>query len=100
ARRSTSAEPPGTIAAAATDVERNEARFMNSPFSTDEEYAVHDIDPTRSTDSNYPRSTFLGAAAAAAAGTATLGTAFAQTELGKPHPPLVPENDPSIATEH
>lgn len=57
------------------------------------------IDPTRSTDPNYPRATFLSATAAAAAGTATLGTAFAQSELGKPHPPLVPENDPAISIE-
>ncbi len=61
---------------------------------------MHDIDPMRSTDPNYPRSTFLGAAVATAAGTAALGTAFAQTELGKPHPPLVSEDDPNIWVEH
>jgi carboxymethylenebutenolidase len=55
------------------------------------------IDPTNSTDPSVRRSTFLGAAAAAAAGTATIGPAFAQTMLAKPHPPLVPEDDPSIS---
>jgi carboxymethylenebutenolidase len=60
---------------------------------------VKEIDPTRSTDPNYPRATFLGASAAAAAGTATLGPAFAQSALGKPHPPLVPEDDPAISTQ-
>ncbi len=59
---------------------------------------MQEIDPTNSTSPNVRRSTFLGATAAAAAGTATLGPAFAQTELGKAHPPLVPESDPSIET--
>jgi carboxymethylenebutenolidase len=57
------------------------------------------IDPTNSTDASVRRSTFLGAAAAAAAGTAAIGPAFAQTMLGKPHPPLVPEDDTSISVE-
>lgn len=61
---------------------------------------MKEIDPTNSTDPNLRRSTFLGATAAAAAGTATLGPAFAQSVLGKPHPPLVPEDDPSITVEH
>jgi len=43
---------------------------------------------------------FLGTAAAAAAGTAAFGSAFAQTELGEPHPPLVPEDDPTISVQH
>jgi carboxymethylenebutenolidase len=65
-----------------------------------EEYAVKEIDPTQSTDPRVARKLFLGTAAAAAAGTAAFGGAFAQTELGKPHPPLVPEDDPTIAIRH
>lgn len=61
---------------------------------------MKEIDPTNSTSLNVRRSTFLGTTAAAAAGTATLGPAFAQSALGKPHPPLVPEDDPSISVEH
>lgn len=61
---------------------------------------MKEIDPTNSTSPNVRRSTFLGATAAAAAGTAALGPAFAQSELGKPHSPLVPEDDPSISVEH
>ncbi len=61
---------------------------------------MKEIDPTNSTSLNVRRSTFLGTTAAAAAGTATLGPAFAQSPLGKPHPPLVPEDDPSISVEH
>ncbi len=61
---------------------------------------MKEIDPTNSTSPNVRRSTFLGTTAAAAAGTATLGTAFAQSALGKLHPPLVPEDDPSISVEH
>lgn len=60
---------------------------------------MKEIDPTQSTDPRVPRATFLGAGAAAAAGTATFGSAFAQTPLGKPHPPLVPEDDPTISVE-
>jgi carboxymethylenebutenolidase len=61
---------------------------------------MKEIDPTNSTRLDVRRSTFLGATAAAAAGTATLGPAFAQSALGKPHPPLVPEDDPNISVEH
>jgi hypothetical protein len=45
---------------------------------------VKEIDPTQSSDPRVLRATFLGAGAAAAAGTATFGSAFAQTVLGKP----------------
>ena len=61
---------------------------------------MKEIDPTNSTSPNVRRSTFLGATVAAAAGTATIGPVFAQSALGKPHPPLVPEDDPSISVEH
>lgn len=61
---------------------------------------MKEIDPMQSTDPRVPRVTFLGAGAAAAAGTATFGSAFAQTPLGEPHPPLVPEDDPTISIAH
>lgn len=56
---------------------------------------MHDIDPVHATAANLSRSTFVGLSAAAVGGAAT-ASAFAQGELGKPHPPLVSENDPSI----
>jgi carboxymethylenebutenolidase len=61
---------------------------------------VKEIDPTQSTDPRVARKMFLGTAAAAAAGTAAFGSAFAETELGKPHLPLVPEDDPTISVQH
>jgi carboxymethylenebutenolidase len=73
---------------------------MNHLSLTPGSYAMKEIDPTNSTSPNVRRSMFLGATAAAAAGTATIGPAFAQSLLGKPHPPLVPEDDPSISVEH
>jgi len=61
---------------------------------------VKEIDPTHSTDPKVRRATFVGATAAAAAGSAVLGTAFAQSTFGQSHPPIVPENDPAIVVEH
>jgi len=58
-----------------------------------------ETDPTRSTDPAFDRRTFVGIAAAAAAGVAA-GARAGAADLGKPHPPLVPENDPNIVTEH
>src|SRR5947209_4161761 len=60
---------------------------------------MKEIDPTNSTSPNVRRSAFIGATAAAAAGTAAIGPAFAQSALGKLHPPLVPEDDSSISIE-
>jgi carboxymethylenebutenolidase len=45
------------------------------------------------------RSRFMGASAAVLAAAGTV-QADAQTEFGKPHPPIVPENDPAITTMH
>ncbi len=61
---------------------------------------MKEIDPTHSTDPKVRRATFVGVTAAAAAGSAALGTAFAQSTFGKPHPPIVSENDPAIVVEH
>lgn len=61
---------------------------------------MKEIDPTHSTDPKVRRATFVGVTAAAAAGSAVLGTAFAQSDFGKPHPPIVSENDPAIVVEH
>lgn len=59
-----------------------------------------DIDPTRSTDPRVNRGTFVGLAAGAAIGAAAMGTAGAQDDYGKPHPPIVPEDDPAISVQH
>lgn len=53
------------------------------------------IDPQHSTAAAMSRRAFAVAASAAAAGIANV--ALAQTEYGKSHPPIVPENDPDIA---
>jgi len=55
-------------------------------------------DPINSTDAAFNRRTFVGLSVAATAVAATLATANAQ-ELGKPHPPFVPEDDPEIVVE-
>lgn len=44
------------------------------------------------------RRTFVGLGAGAAVAPAALASALAQSTLGKPHPPLVAENDPAIRT--
>lgn len=55
------------------------------------------IDPEHSTSAAISRRGFTVAATAAAAGLA--GPALAQpAEFGKPHPPIVPEDDPEITT--
>jgi carboxymethylenebutenolidase len=52
-------------------------------------------DPKRSTSSALKRRTFVGLSVAAA----TAGAALAQSErYGQPHPPIVAEDDPSIAS--
>ncbi len=56
------------------------------------------IDPTRSTSPALNRRAFVGLSAAAATAGSVTG-AFAQSDdYGKPHPPIVSENDPSITT--
>jgi carboxymethylenebutenolidase len=57
------------------------------------------IDPTRATSAAFNRRVFVGLSAATAAGGATIAAALAAgTDLGKPHPPLVAEDDPAIST--
>jgi carboxymethylenebutenolidase len=59
-----------------------------------------DIDPTTSTAAQLGRRAFIGLSAVAAAGGAGAVRALAQdTQLGKPHPPFVPEDDPQITVE-
>lgn len=59
-----------------------------------------EIDPTRSTSSAMGRKPFLGiSAGAAAAASGIARTMGAEQQLGKPHPPLVPEDDPAITVE-
>jgi carboxymethylenebutenolidase len=59
-----------------------------------------DIDPTRSTSRELGRKPFLGLSTAAVAAASTIARALAaDQQLGKPHPPLVPENDPAITIE-
>jgi carboxymethylenebutenolidase len=57
------------------------------------------IDPTRATSAAFNRRAFVGISAATAAAGATGAGAVAQgTQLGKPHPPLVAEDDPALET--
>jgi carboxymethylenebutenolidase len=56
-----------------------------------------EIDPTEATSESLKRGVFVGISAAALAATASVG---AQETLGKPHPPLVAEDDPAITVEH
>ncbi len=56
-------------------------------------------DPTRSTNPAFDRRTFVGISAAAAAGIAAGNPALA-TDLGRTHPPIVAEDDPTIETAH
>ena len=54
-------------------------------------------DPTAATSPALKRGAFVALSAAAAAGAATLGPGLTQeSQLGKPHPPLVAEDDPAI----
>ena len=53
------------------------------------------IDPVNSTNDGYSRRAFVGISSAAATLLGS-GAALADDALGKPHPPLVAENDPAI----
>jgi carboxymethylenebutenolidase len=58
-------------------------------------------DPTRATSLSLGRKTFVGLSATAAALGGAIATALAQaTDFGKPHPPIVAEDDPAITTAH
>jgi carboxymethylenebutenolidase len=57
------------------------------------------IDPTNATSSALNRRAFVGFSAGATAYASTIAAALAAGEdFGKPHPPVVAENDPAIAT--
>lgn len=56
---------------------------------------TNEIDPNHSTAAELSRTAFVGLSSAALAGAAS-ASALAQPELGKPHPPLVAEDDPAI----
>ena len=59
-----------------------------------------EVDPTRSTSPHLKRKPFLGISAGiVAAGSGIARTMAAEMQLGKPHPPLVPEDDPGITVE-
>ncbi len=59
-----------------------------------------EMDPLRATSPQLGRRAFIGLTASAAAAGATIARALADNQdLGKPHPPLVPENDPDITVE-
>jgi carboxymethylenebutenolidase len=59
------------------------------------------IDPTRATSPNVKRRTFVSLSATASVAGGTFAQALAQSDvLGRPHPPLVAENDPAISTAH
>lgn len=57
------------------------------------------LDPTRKPSPNFNRRVFVGLSAGAASVTAGVAAALGQTPYGKPHPPLVAENDPSITVK-
>jgi carboxymethylenebutenolidase len=57
-----------------------------------------EIDPTQATSERFNRRVFVGLSSAAAL--TALTPAAAQEALGRPHPPLVAENDAGIATTH
>lgn len=58
------------------------------------------IDPSNSTAPELKRRAFIGLSAGAAAFGASIAHALAaDSDLGKPHPPLVPEDDPDITVE-
>lgn len=57
-----------------------------------------EIDPTRALSPELNRRVFV--AISTGATIAVSARAAAQEELGRPHPPLVAETDPAIATEH
>jgi carboxymethylenebutenolidase len=59
-----------------------------------------EIDPTDSTTLELKRNAFIGLTAGAAASIASIAHALAdEVSLGKPHPPLVAEDDPEITVE-
>ena len=62
---------------------------------------IEDLDPTKATSPQLNRRAFVGITAAAGAGIGTTSGVFAQqgAALGQPHPPLVPESDPSIVVD-
>jgi len=61
---------------------------------------AHKVDPTASTTLEMKRRAFIGMSAGAAAYGASIAHALAADEnLGKPHPPLVPEDDPTITVQ-
>lgn len=55
------------------------------------------IDPTRATSASLNRRVFVGLAAASTAAAATAAAAQ-DAGFGKPHPPIVAEDDPALAT--
>lgn len=57
----------------------------------------YDVDPTKATAPELNRRAFVGiAVAAAGAGSSAVAAAQTAPAMGSAHPPLVPENDPSI----
>lgn len=56
-------------------------------------------DPTAAPNPHFGRRTFIGLGAGTAALGASALRAFAADELGKPHPPLIAEDDPAIAID-
>ncbi|MBV8668170.1 MAG: dienelactone hydrolase family protein [Candidatus Eremiobacteraeota bacterium] len=60
---------------------------------------MSDIDPTRSTSSMLGRRPFLGLSTGLVAAAGSIARALANEQLGKPHPPIVPEDDPALVVE-
>ncbi|GAC1420067.1 MAG: dienelactone hydrolase family protein [Candidatus Velthaea sp.] len=59
------------------------------------------LDPTNATSASFKRKSFVGLGAGAAGVVSTMATVRAQpANFGKPHDPIVAENDPAIVVEH
>jgi carboxymethylenebutenolidase len=60
------------------------------------------LDPNAQTSAAFNRRVFVNLGAGAAAAISTAGPARAQpnADFGKPHPPIVPTDDPEIVTQH
>jgi carboxymethylenebutenolidase len=62
---------------------------------------AHTDDPTTLTSATFSRKAFVGISAGAAGVASTIAAALAEgAGFGMPHPPIVAENDPTIATAH
>jgi hypothetical protein len=79
---------------------RRSASVSRSASTIRESHMSDPLDPNTLTAAAFNRRAFVGLSAGATA-TSALTPAFAQgtADFGKPHPPIVPPNDPSITVQ-